>query len=105
MSTRNKGFIALSIAVWVFIVLSTVVAMQSQWLYVYIDEVFYKKEITQLEEMTNRCLEYAYNIHISGIDETFIWKKENATCFGKTGDKLAATTTNKRFWFAKSIQF
>lgn len=103
-STKNKGFIALSIAVWVFIVLSTVVAVQSQWLFVYIDEVFYKNEIARLEDMANRCLEYAYNIHISGVDEMFIWKKEKDTCFAKTGDKLSATTTNKRFWFAKSIE-
>lgn len=105
MNIKNKGFIALSIAVWVFIVLSTVVAVQSQWLFVYIDEIFYKNEMIKLENVTNRCLEYAYNIHISGVDEKFIWKKEKETCFGETGDKLYATTTNSRFWYAKNIEF
>lgn len=106
IKSRNRGFIALTITVWVVLVLSTVIALQSQWLFVYIDEQFYKSELLQLEDMANRCLEHAYQLYISGVvDEEFIWQKEYMTCFGKTGDITEVVTTTSRFWFKKSINF
>lgn len=104
-SEKNRGFIALTIAVWATLVLTTLIALESQWLFVYMDEQFYKSEIAHLENVTNRCLEYAYQIHISGNDEEFIWHSGKDTCFAKTGDKSEATTTNSRFWFSKVKNF
>jgi len=104
--SKNKGFIALTIAVWVAIVLTTVIALQSQWLFVYIDEQFYTNELLQLEDAANRCLEHAYQLYISGVAvEEFTWKKENITCFGKTGDTGEVITVTSRFWFKKSKNF
>ena len=103
---KHKGFIAMTIAVWAVIVLTTIIALESQWLFAYIDQRFYKSEIARLEDATNRCLEYAYQLYISGIvEEEFIWRTENITCFGKSGDKLEATTTTSRFWYTKAKNF
>lgn len=104
-SKKNRGFIALTIAVWATLVLTTIMALESQQLFVYIDEQFYKSELAELENTTNRCLEYAYLIHVSGRDELFTWNNGKNTCFAKTGDKLEATTTNSRFWFSKVKNF
>jgi hypothetical protein len=43
-SKKNRGFIALTIAVWATLVLTTIMALESQQLFVYIDEQFYKSE-------------------------------------------------------------
>lgn len=104
-SERNRGFIALTVAVWATLILTTLISLESQWLFVYIDDQFYKSELARLENTTNRCLEFAYLLYISGQDESFTWKNGNDTCYGKTGDKLEATTTNSRFWFSKVKNF
>ncbi|MBP9701480.1 MAG: hypothetical protein KBD47_00680 [Candidatus Pacebacteria bacterium] len=104
--TKNRGFIAITIGVWACLVLSTVIALQAQWLFVYIDQQFYKSELSRLEDAANRCLEYAYQLYISGVvPEDFIWRKENITCYGKTGDMLVVVTTTGRFWYKKSKNF
>lgn len=104
--TKSRGFIALTIGVWACLVLSTVIALQAQWLFIYIDQRFYKSELSRLEDAANRCLEYAYQLYISGVaTEDFVWRKENITCYGKTGDTLEAVTTTSRFWYKKRKNF
>lgn len=104
-NTGNKGFIAFTVATWAVLMLSVLIALESVWLAVYIDEGVYRKELSYLEEMANRCLEYGYQMHISGEDTDFVWKDGEYSCFGRTGEKLYATTTNSRFWFIKSLNF
>lgn len=104
-NTGNKGFIAFTIATWAVIMLSTLIAFESVWLAVYIDEGVYRKQLSYLEEMANRCIEYTYQMHISGTDTDFVWQDGKYKCFGSVGEKLYATTTNSRFWFVKSANF
>lgn len=96
----------MTIAVWAIIILTTIIALESQWLFAYTDKRFYKSELIRLEDAANRCLEYAYQLHISGVvEEEFVWHVEDITCYGKTGDNLEAITTTSRFWFKKQSDF